>query len=108
MRDFIAYLNVNRPGVNYCFTMDNLNIHKNPIIMDLIEVAGHRIFYRAPYWLCDGAIEYVFNTIHTKLQMSNEIMGATTLDDLRDKLDDIIFHMSTTSFRPSFVHVGFT
>lgn len=107
MRDFIEYLNVNRPGVNYCFTMDNLNIHKNPIITDLIENAGHRVVYRAPYWSCDGAIEYVFNTIHTKLQMANEITGATTLDDLRDKLDDIIFHLSTTSFRPYFVHVGF-
>ena len=87
--------------------MDNLNIHKNPIITDFIENVGHHVVYRAPYWSCDGAIEYVFNTIHTKLQMSNKITGATTLDDLRDKLDDIILHMSTTSFRPYFVHVGF-
>ena len=107
MSDSIDYLDVNRPGVSYCFTMDNLNIHKNPIITDLIEGAGHRVVYRAPYWSCDGAVEYVFNTIHTSLQMSNEITGASTLDDLRDKLDDIIFCMVTTSFRPYFVHVGF-
>ena len=71
-----------------------------------VESVNH-VVYRAPYWSCDGAIEYVFNTIHTSLQMSNEITGASTLDDLRDKLDDIIFRMVTTSFRPYFVHVGF-
>jgi transposase len=47
--------------------MDNLNIHKHFIIRDLIAHAGHKIVYRAPYWSCDGAIEYVFNTIHTEL-----------------------------------------
>ena len=93
MHDSIEYLNVKRPGVNYCFTMDNLSIHKNPIITALVENAGHCVVYCAPYWLCDGAIEYVFNTIHTKLQMPNDLTGATTLDDLRDKLDDIIIHM---------------
>lgn len=44
--------------------MDNLNIHKQPMILDMIEDAGHRGVFCAPYWSCDGAIEYVFNTIH--------------------------------------------
>jgi hypothetical protein len=106
MRDFIDFLNVNRPGMSYCFTMDNLNIHKNPIITDLIDESRHCVVYWAPYWSCDGAIEYVFNTIHTKLQMSNED-GANNVIDLQDRIDDIIFHMMATSFRPYFVHVGF-
>jgi hypothetical protein len=67
MHDFIEFLDVNGPGNSYCFTMDNLNIHKNPIIVDLIKDAGHRVVYCAPYWSCDGAIKYVFNTIHSKV-----------------------------------------
>jgi hypothetical protein len=50
MRNFIEFLDVNCPGNLYCFTMDNLYIHKNPIITDMIESAGHRVVYRAPYW----------------------------------------------------------
>jgi hypothetical protein len=106
MRDFIEILYVNCPGNYYCFMVDNLNIHKNLIITDLIESAGHRVVYRAPYWLCNGAIEYVFNTIHTKLQMLNKD-GASNVEDLHDRIDDIVFHMTATSYRPYFVHVGF-
>ena len=83
MHDSIEYLNVKRPGVNYCFTMDNLSIHKNPIITALVENAGHCVVYCAPYWSCDGAIEYVFNTIHTKSQMANgkwQMANEITLD----------------------------
>jgi hypothetical protein len=29
----------------------------------------HRVFFCAPYWSCDGAVEYAFNIIQTKLQM---------------------------------------
>jgi len=41
MAAFIEWLNTNRPGRACCFTMDNLNIHKSPIILDLVEDAGH-------------------------------------------------------------------
>ena len=86
--------------------MDNLNIHKHPMILDLIEEGGHRIVFRAPYWSCDGPIEYVFNTIYMKLQMDDD--GAVTdLDELMQKLDDIIFVMVDASFYPYFYHVGF-
>lgn len=106
MRDFIDWLTTNRPGRSFCFTMDNLNVHKNPMILNMIENAGHRIVFRAPYWSCDGPIEYVFNTIHTMLQM-DEDNGVETIDDLELEIDDIIFDLVDTSFRPYFVHVGF-
>lgn len=48
--------------------MDILNIHKHPMILDIIEDAGHHIIFSVPYWSCDSAIEYVFNPIHVKLQ----------------------------------------
>ena len=105
MEDFIAWLNLNRPGETFTFTMDNLNIHKHPIVLDLIENSGHRVVYRAPYWSCDGAIEYVFNTIHVKLQMNDN--GVTITEELIDEIDEIIFRMVDHSFCPYFQHVGF-
>lgn len=49
----------------YCFTMDNLNSHKNPMVVNLIYAFGHGVCFRAPYYAVDGAIEYVFNNIQT-------------------------------------------
>ncbi len=67
MCDFIEFLNVNRPGILHSFMMDNLNIHKNPIMTNIIDDAGHCVVYWPPYWSCDGAIKYVLNTIHTMM-----------------------------------------
>jgi len=105
MEDFIAWLVLNRPNQQFCFTMDNLNLHKHPMIRDMIDEAGHRVVFRAPYWSCDGAIEYVFNTIHVKLQMCET--NVSTVDDLILELDDIIFGMVDGSFYRYFEHVGF-
>ena len=105
MEDFIDWLHVNRPNQTFCFTMDNLNIHKHPIIRDLIDESGHRVVYRAPYWSCDGPIEYVFNTIHVKLQMTDT--NCNDANALIAEIDDIIFHMVDSSFYPYFRHVGF-
>jgi len=70
--DFFIWLAANHPRRQFLFTLDNLNLHKSPIVLNLIHTNGHRIVYRAPYWSCDGAIEYIFNTIQTKLQMDTE------------------------------------
>ena len=43
------------------FTMDNLNIHKHPVILNLIHEHNRRMIFRAPYWSCDGAIKNIFN-----------------------------------------------
>ena len=96
---------MNRPNESFCFTLDNLNIHKHPIILNLIEEAGHRVVFRAPYWSCDGAIEYVFNTIQTHLQMDDD--GVDNVDDLIEEIDDIIFRMAIIGFRKYFEHVWY-
>jgi hypothetical protein len=103
MSDLIDFLNANYPNRRFLFTMDNLNIHRHPIILNLIEDAGHRIVFRAPYWSCDGAIKYVFNTIHTILEMSGEKME--NVDALVNKINLIIGSLG--SFRRYFLHVGF-
>ena len=79
--------------------MDNLNIQKHPVVLDLIEEAGHCIMFHAPYWSCDGAIKYVSNTIHTLLQMSSAGNGARTVEQLVDKLDNIIHQLKIVSFK---------
>jgi transposase len=50
-----------------CFTMDNLYVHHNPLIAQMIFAKGHRLAFRAPYYPVDGPIEYVFNTLQQAL-----------------------------------------
>jgi transposase len=103
MREFIQWLQTNRPGIAFSFTMDNLNFHKHTIILNLIHNAGYRVIFRAPYWSCDGAIEYAFNTIQTRLQMQyNTIEDSAALENA---INNIIGNMD--SFRRYFLHVRF-
>jgi hypothetical protein len=41
-------------GCSFCFTMDNLNIHHNPVLLQMIASQGHMYLVRAPYWSVDG------------------------------------------------------
>ncbi len=79
MCDFIVFWAENRPGQSFCFTMDYLNIHKHPVIWQKIHAAGHCIVFQAPYWPCNGVIEYVFSTLHTFLLMDDDA-GVMTLE----------------------------
>jgi len=83
--------------------MDNLNIHRHPAIDNLIHAQGHRVVLRAPYWSCDGAIEYVFNTLQTRLQM--DVNGVDTAFELVNKINAIIADMP--SFKGYLIHVEF-
>ena len=83
--------------------MDNLNVHKNPAVIMEIMNAGHRLVFRAPYWAVDGAIEYVFNTIHTGLlSYYNHV---STMEELSNCAALIFGNIPT--FTPYFTHVGF-
>ena len=103
MLELCNWLEANRPGRSFIFTMDNLNIHRHPAIDNLIHARGHRVVFRAPYWSCDGAIEYVFNTLQTRLQM--DVNGVDTVFELVNKINAIIADMP--SFKGYFIHVGF-
>ena len=92
-----------RPGHSFCFTMDNLNVHKNAAVVNMITNRGHRLVFRAPYWSVDGAIEYVFNTVHTGLlSYYNRI---NSMEELRNYATLIFNNIPT--FAPYFVHIGF-
>ena len=105
MSDLIDWLDNHRPGESYTFTMDNLSCHKHPMVLNLIQNAGHRVKFRAPYWSCDGPIEYVFNSIQVHLQMDFD--GVVSTVDLMDEIDDIIFIMDTGGYSQYFIHCGF-
>ena len=81
--------------------MDNLNIHHNPVLSQMIASQGHRYLFRTPYWYVDGPMEYVFNTIHTLL-----LQYFGTIDDLPvlgNRIDTVIAWM--TNFKNYFLHV---
>ncbi len=57
MSELCDWLAANCPGRLFVSTTDNLNIHRHPVIDNLIHVHGHCVIFRTPYWSCDGAIE---------------------------------------------------
>ena len=96
-------LAIDHPRRSFCFTLNNLNIHHSPILLDHIMSRGHRYLFRAPYWSVDGPMEYIFNTIHVFL-----LMHFRTIDDLEELgnvLDVIIAQLN--QFLRYFLHVGF-
>ncbi len=101
--ELFYWLDANCPGRSFLLTMDNLNIHHHPVIHNLIANHGHRVVFHAPYWSCDGAIKYVFNTIQTRFQM--DVQGVENVLKLIGKIGGIIRDMP--SFKNYFIHVGF-
>lgn len=99
----IDQLAVDRPGRSFCFTMDNLNIHHNPILQHLFTSRGHRFLYRAPYWSVDGPMEYIFNAIHAHLLF--HFRDIDDLTQLGNRLDVIIAQLR--DFLRYFLHVNF-
>ena len=98
-------LAIDHPGRRFCFTMDNLNIHHNPIITGLLISRGHDVLFRAPYWSVDGPMEYIFNTIHVYLLMFyNEVHDLDELNDILDHIIDVHLHMFSVYFH----NVGFS
>jgi hypothetical protein len=102
MTELCDWVDANRPGRSF-LTMDNLNLHRHPIVSNLIYGRGHRVVFCAPYWFCIGSIEYVFNTVQTRLQM--DVHWVDTVFDLVNKINTIVGNMP--SFKRYFFHVGF-
>jgi hypothetical protein len=103
MLELCNWLVVNHPGHQFLFPVDNLNIHKHPMIIHLIYSRSHRVVFRAPYWSWDGSIEYVFNTLQTRLQSDH--IGVDDEFALVNKINNIIGLIP--SFKQYFLHAGF-
>jgi hypothetical protein len=91
----------NHPGRSFIFTMVNLNIHRHPVVDNLIHSRGHRVVFCAPYWSNDKANVYVFNTLQTRLQMDVQ----DTVFELVNKINTIIGGMPL--YKRYFFHKGF-
>ena len=88
-------------GRSLCITMDNLNVHYNPAVVNSILNGGHCLGFCTPYYAVNRAIEYVFNIIHTGLlSYYNEL---STMDKLSNTTA-LIFN-SIPTFTPYFVHM---
>ena len=74
------------------------------MILGLIHGRNHCVIFCAPYWSCDGAIKYVFNTLKTQLQM--DVHGVDTVFDLVNKINTIIGGLPLS--KQYFLHVGFS
>jgi hypothetical protein len=74
-----------------------------PIDFELDSWAWAFCCFCASYWSCNGAIEYVFNTLQTRLQMN--MQGVENVLGLVNKINRIIGDMSL--FEKYFFHVGF-
>lgn len=61
MQDVLNAIGPGTPANRYTFLCDNLNVHKNPLIGQVIHQSGRRRLFRAPYRPSDGPIEFVFN-----------------------------------------------
>jgi hypothetical protein len=77
-------IELNHPGRLFVITMENLNAHKNLLGTNRILMAGHRYVFHAPYWPADGAAEYVFNAIQSKLRIFFNCLE--TMGDLRNHM----------------------
>jgi hypothetical protein len=86
-----------------CFTMDNLYVHHNPLIAQMIFARGHRLAFRAPYYPVDGPIEYVFNTLQQAL--TQRLYLITNHQELYNHIHAIVG--SIDNFAPYFHNVGF-
>lgn len=107
MLGLLGYLDAHHPGRSFVLTMDNLNIHKHLAIRFLIYNRGHRLVFRAPYWSCDGPIEYVFNTVQVELQSPVFRDKVDSVNKLEDAIDVILERMGMLTFRNYFLDVGF-
>jgi hypothetical protein len=93
------------PGTNgnwCCFTMDNLNSHRNVLVQQAIHAAGHRCVFRAPYYPVDSAIEHFFNTV--QLAMTLAMYRLHDVDDVMREFLKLLRH--TATFHRYFEHVG--
>jgi hypothetical protein len=97
----IDQLAIHWPGCSFCFTMDNLNIHHNPVLLQKIASRGHRYFFRSTYCSVDGLMECVFHMIHIFLLQYFRTINY--LPVLGNRTDLVIAQM--TNFKNYFFHV---
>jgi hypothetical protein len=88
------------------FICDNLAAHHNTLIRLLINNNQHCLVFRAPYYPCDGPIEYFFNYLQQQLTL--ELYNVRTGDDLRQAVAHICQRTNEHFDSSYFEHCGYT
>ena len=105
--DFIQrILNDIGPGTpqrRRCFTMDNLDSHRNLLVQQIIHNASHRILFRATYHPVGGPVQYYFN--HMQMSLTLAMYWIDSLAGVRMEVRSTLRNMS--GFRPFFIFCGF-
>ena len=93
-------------GINntHTFICDNLTAHHSPLIRLLIDNNQHRLVFRAPYYPCDGPIEYFFN--HLQQQLTLELYKVRNAQDLQQAVIHIC-QRCNGQFDRYFAHCGY-
>ena len=79
----LHYIGPGTPGNFMVFTMDNLNLHQNVVVQQIIHAAGHRCVFRAPYYPVDSPIEHLFNTVQIALTLA--MYRLQTIGEVKDE-----------------------
>ena len=90
-------------GRSFVFTMNNLNVLKNPLIVNILRHAGHRLVYRSPYWPVDGEVEHKFDRIQKRLKVFFDQL--TTMLELENIINLIVRAMQNVTCY--FINAGF-
>ena len=98
----LQYIGPGTPANWYCFTMDNLNSHRNILVQQAIHAASHCCVFSAPYYPVDSPIEHLFNAVQLALTLAMYRM-ATPADVKREFLT---LMRNTSTFARYFEHVG--
>ncbi|CAB9502732.1 expressed unknown protein [Seminavis robusta] len=71
----------------HTFICDHRSVHHNPLIVMVINNKRHRHLFRAPYYHCDGPIEYFFN--HVQQLLALELHNIQTGQQLEQAIGGI-------------------
>lgn len=87
----------------FYFVWDNLNVHLNDIVYNLVTSRGHYVIPRPPYFPQAGPIEFVFNQIDRRLQ--ENYASISSEDEMIRKMNEILFNLH--GIKETFLHCGY-
>ena len=85
------------------FTMDNLSVHRNLLVQQIIYNAGHHVVFRALYHTVNKLIEYYFN--HIQMSLILAMYQLESLAGLQLEVRTVLRDSHT--FQLYFIYCGF-
>ena len=90
----------------YYLVQDNLNVHTNDLIYNLVTSRGHYIIPRPPYYPEAGPIEFFLTKLITDfMKMILRSTSISSKDELIQKMRSVLFDLH--GVRETFLHRGY-